>query len=94
MLIETLPIEVFITSVFKERDVNKFVAGSHLEIEELRELVALRFRDMGMTCIQPTLEAWGRGQIKHLLKQDPVIRRRIAEEQNIIIQRRIKTHGS
>lgn len=94
MLLETQPIEVFIMTVFSDKDVNKFVAGSHLEPEELRDLVAARFKDMGMSTIQPTLEAWGRGQIKHLLTKDPKIRQRIAEEQNIIIQRRIKTHGS
>lgn len=94
MLLESLPIEVFIMTVFKEKDVNKFVAGSHLEPEELRDMVALRFKDMGVNQIQPALEAWGKGQIKHLLTRDPNIRRRIAEEQNIIIQRRIKTHGS
>lgn len=94
MLIESLPIEVFIMTVFLEREVSKFVAGSHLEPEELRDLVAARFRDMGLCTMQPPLEAWGKAQIKHLLKRDPKIRQRIAEEQAIIVQRRIKTHGS
>lgn len=94
MLIEAVPIEIFIMSVFQEKDISKFITSSHLEPEELRDMVAHRFKDMGVDQLQPSLEAWGKGQIKHLLAKDPKIRKRIAEERNIIIQRRIKTHGS
>lgn len=94
MLLEPLPIEVFIMNIFQEKDISKFISSSHLEPEELRDLIAARFRDMGVDRLIPSLEAWGKGQIKYLLAKDPIIRKRIAEEQSIIIQRRIKTHGS
>ena len=73
MLVDQLPIEIYINQKFESKEIVKLIESWRVESEELRDAVVQAFRDMGIYQIEPSSEFLMQGVIISILKFSPEI---------------------
>ena len=73
MLVDKLPIEIYINQKFESKEIIKLIESWRVESEVLRDAVVQAFREMGIYQIEPASEHLMGSVIISVLKNSPDI---------------------
>ncbi len=73
MLTEPLPIEIFVTTRFTEKNVIAITENWRIESEELQKMIVNYFREMGIYSVLPAMEVELKASLLYFLQNSPDI---------------------
>lgn len=81
MLVESQPIELFVSQRFNDKSLVAIIEDWRIESEVLEKFVVAYFKEMGIYSVTPSLEAQIRSAIPRLLQSSPEIYARVRKAQ-------------
>ncbi len=86
MLTEPLPIEIFVSSRFTEKDIVALIENWRVEKDDVQKMLANYFKEMGIYSVTPQMEAKAKKTMLFWLQNAPEIYTMVrkAEEQDVL----------